>query len=161
MSACRTLGAVVFILLTPLRTLAWSPFAFREELREGGPWLRDALFAAIIGFVCGYPVLFITFFVLGFRYRNQANVLTLSLTAAWQNIGTFVAAFVIGCFAFCLVIMLPGFLLYCLWYTYQGLPIGDENIFVLHWLYVVVFVISFATAVVVTIKRTNLRSYLH
>ena len=151
---------LTLVLLRPIDLFAWSPFAFREEMREGGPWLRDTILAAVAGFLAGWPVLFVIYLSMGLKYRKQANVLGFAIKTTGERIGSFVGAFVIGCFAYCLVLMLPGFIIYCLWHTFRGLPIGDENIHVLHWLYASVFVFSYITALVITVKRTDLRNFL-
>jgi hypothetical protein len=151
---------LALVLLRPTHLFAWSSFAFRVELREGSPWLRNAVFAIIVGFFTGCPALFAIYFSIGVKYRKRVNILSFAVKATWERIGYFLIAFVIGCFAYCLVLMLPGFIIYSLWHTFHGLPVGDENIHVLYWLYASVFVFSYVTALVVTIKRTDLRNYL-
>ena len=151
---------LVLVLLRPTALFAWSPFAFREEIREGGPWLLDTVLAAVAGFLAGWPVLFVIYLSMGVKYRKQTNVLGIAVKATWERIGSFGGAFVIGCFAYCLVLMLPGFIIYGLWHTLRGLPIGDENIHVLHWLYASVFLFSYITALVITVKGTDLRNFL-
>ncbi len=150
----------VFVLLRPSDLFAWSPFAFREEMQEGGPWLRDTVLAAIAGFLTGWPVLFVIYLSMGVRHHKQTNILGLAVNATWERIGVFLSVFVIGCFAYCLVLMLPGFIIYSLWHTLRDLPIGDENIYILHWLYASVFVFAYITALMITIKGTDLRKFL-
>jgi ABC-type multidrug transport system permease subunit len=151
---------LAFVLLRPIDLFAWSPFAFREEMREGGPWLGDTVLAAIAGFLAGWPVLFVIYLSMGVKYRKRANVLGFAVKATWERIGSFMGAFVIGCFAYCLVLMLPGFIIYSLWHTFHGIPIGNKNIHVLHWLYASVFVFSYITALVITIKGTDSSNFL-
>ena len=127
---------------------------------ESGPWLWDTILAAVAGFIAGWPALFFVYLSIGVKYRKQANALGFAIKITWERIGSFVGAFVIGCFAYCLVLMLPGFIIYSLWHTFRGLPIGDENIHALHWLYASVFVFSYITALVITVKRTDLSNFL-
>jgi hypothetical protein len=92
---------------------------------------------------------------IGVKYPKQVNVLSSAVKATRERIGSFVLAFVIGCFAYCLVLMLPGFIIYRLWHTFHSLPVGDKNIHVLYWRYASVFVFSYGTAPVVTVMRTD------
>lgn len=151
---------LALVLFRPIHLLAWSSFAFQEELREGGPWLRDAVLATIAGCFTGCPALFVIYLSIGVKYRKQVNVLSFAVKATRERIGAFVLAIVIGCFAYCLVLMLPGFIIYSLWHTFHGLPVGDKDIHVLYWLYASVFVFSYVTALVVTVKRTDWGHYV-
>jgi hypothetical protein len=147
--------ALTLVLLKPIHLLAWSSFAFQEELREGGPWLHDAVLAAIAGCFTGCPALFAIYFCVGLKYRKQVNILSFAVKATRERIGSFVLAFIIGCFAYCFVLMLPGFIIYNLWHTFHGLPVGDKNIHGLYWLYASIFVFSYVTALVGAVKRTG------
>jgi hypothetical protein len=129
-------------------------------LQEGGPWLRDTVVAAIVGFLTGCPALFVIYLFVGVKYRKEANVLSFAVKATWERIGSFMAAFVIGCFAYCLVLLLPGFIIYSLWHTFHGIPVGDKNIHVLHRLYASIFVFSYVTALVITVKGTDSSNFL-
>ncbi len=120
----------------------------------------DTILIAVAGLLGGWIALFFIYLFMGVKYRKQANLLRLAIKITWKRIGVFVAAFAIGFFAYCLVLMLPGFIIYCFWYTFRGLPVGDENIHVLHWLYASVLVFSFITSLVITVKRTDLRNFL-
>jgi hypothetical protein len=151
---------LAFVLLGPIHLFAWSRFAIREEIWEGDPWLRDTVLAAIAGFLAGCPALFIMYLFMGVKYRKQAHVLSFAVKATWERIGPFMGAFVIGCFAYCLVLMLPGFIIYSFWHTFHGLPVGDKNIYVLHWLYALVFVFSYVTALVIVVKGTDSSNFL-
>jgi hypothetical protein len=122
--------------------------------------LRDTVLAAIAGFLAGYPVLFVIYVSMGIKYRKQVNVLSFAVKATWERIGSFMAAFVIGCFAYGFVLMLPGFIIYSLWHTFHGLPVGDKNIHILHWLYASVFAFSYVTALVITVKGTDSSCFL-
>jgi hypothetical protein len=151
---------LALVLLRPIHLFAWSSFAFREELREGGPGLRDAVLAVTAGFLTGSPALFAIYLSVGLKYRKQVNVLSFAVKATRERIGFFVLAFVIGCFAYYLVLMLPGFIIYSLWHTFHSLPVGGKNMHVLYWLYASVFVFSYVTALVVTVKRTDWGHYV-
>jgi hypothetical protein len=56
--------------------------------------------------------------------------------------------------------MLPGIIIYSLWRTFYGLPVGGKNIHMLDWLYVSIFVFSYVTALVATVTGTDLRHYV-